>query len=295
MLDFSEVNDTEATAMSVKALARISPQSNLLPRAARWLVGNRRNAYYWDSTKQTAFAIYGLVDYVKVSKELSPDYTVEVYLNGQQLATKRVTSADSTAWQAMVFERKGDALSRSNQIRFVKRGPGALYVSASLSYFTREENVAPQESGELKLTREYLRLRLTEKSGSTSWSVEPLNGDIRSGDLIVSRLHVQGARASYLMVEDPIPAGCEQVEQASGIDLSYATGRWCDWYSSREFRDQRTVFFLDEFRGNVTFQYAMRVEVPGDFRIAPARAELMYRPAIQSNTASGKMTILDKK
>ena len=33
---------TEATALSFKALARISPQSPLLPKAARWLVANRR-------------------------------------------------------------------------------------------------------------------------------------------------------------------------------------------------------------------------------------------------------------
>src|SRR5262249_29306289 len=62
-------NDTEATALSVKALARINPQSSLLAKGARWLVSTRRNGYYWDSTKQTAFAIFGLTDYVKVSKE----------------------------------------------------------------------------------------------------------------------------------------------------------------------------------------------------------------------------------
>src|SRR2546429_4193147 len=55
--------------------------SDLLPKAARWLVKNRRNGYYWLSTKETAFAIYGLTDYLKVSKELSPDYSFEIYLN----------------------------------------------------------------------------------------------------------------------------------------------------------------------------------------------------------------------
>jgi hypothetical protein len=98
-----------------------------------------------------------------------------------------------------------------------------------------------------------------------------------------------------MMIEDPIPAGCEQVQQASGIDLGYATRNWCDWYNQREFRDQRTVFFLDDFSGDRTFQYAMRVQVPGEFRIAPARVEMMYRPAVQSNTSSSSIKILDKK
>ena len=295
MLDFSDTNDIEATALSLKALARILPQSPVLAKVARWLVSNRRNGYYWDSTKQTAFAIHGLVDYVKVSNELSPDYTVEVYLNGQQVVSQRVTSAEATSAQAFVVERKATDVARTSQVRVVKRGSGVLYFSTALAYFTREDEVAANSSQELSLTREYLRLRITESGGSASWKVEPLTGEVRSGDLIVSRLRVRGARGQYLMVEDPIPAGCEQVEQASGIDLGYTTQRWCDWYSSREFRDNRTVFFDDYFDGDVTFQYAMRVEVPGDFRVTPARAELMYRPAVQANTASGRMVILDKK
>ena len=49
------------------------------------------------------------------------------------------------------------------------------------------------------------------------------------------------------------------------------------------------------FSGKATFQYAMRVEVPGEFKIAPARAELMYQPTVQANTGSDRMRILDKK
>ncbi|HET7113981.1 MAG TPA: hypothetical protein VFI57_10070, partial [Pyrinomonadaceae bacterium] len=67
-----------------------------------------------------------------------------------------------------------------------------------------------------------------------------------------------------------------------------------DWYSSREFRDRRTVFFLDSFDGDVMFQYAIRVQVPGDFVVAPARAELMYRPETNANTASGRFSFNDR-
>ena len=131
--------------------------------------------------------------------------------------------------------------------------------------------------------------------GSSSWKIEPLSGELRSGDLIVARLRVEGARAQYLMIEDPIPAGAEQVGRVSGISLSYADKDWTDWYSQREFRDNRTVFFADYFDGKATFQYALRVEVPGEFRVAPARAELMYQPTVQSNTGNARLRILDKK
>jgi uncharacterized protein YfaS (alpha-2-macroglobulin family) len=288
--------DSEATALSLKALAQINSGSSLLPKAARWLVKNRQNGYYWLSTKETAFAIYGLTDYLKVSHELSPDYSFEVYLNGEKVAGQHIGASDATNAQTISIAKKGNELASSNQIRIVKHGKGALYVSSALEYFTADENVAPNSAGGLKITREYLRLHVTENEGEkASWKIEPLTGELRSGDMIVVRLHLSGPRAQYVMIEDPIPAGAEQVAQVSGIYLNYNLDQWCDWYSNREFRDNRTVIFENYFKGDATFQYAMRVEVPGEFKIAPARAELMYQPTVQANTSNDRLRILDKK
>ena len=288
--------DVEATALSLKALSQIDPGSALLPKAARWLVKNRRNGYYWLSTKETAFAIYGLTDYLRVSKELSPDYSFEIYLNGKKVAGQHIGSSDATSAQTISISKKGNELGPSNQIRIVKHGKGALYVSSALEYFTADENVAANSAGGLKITREYLRLRVTDnEDGKASWKIEPLNGELRSGDMIVVRLRLTGPRAQYVMIEDPIPAGAEQVAQVSGIYLNYNLDQWSDWYSNREFRDNRTVIFKDYFNGDSTFQYAMRVEVPGEFKIAPARAELMYQPTVQANTSNDRLRILDKK
>jgi uncharacterized protein YfaS (alpha-2-macroglobulin family) len=98
-----------------------------------------------------------------------------------------------------------------------------------------------------------------------------------------------------MMIEDPIPAGCEQLDRISGLNLDYSDGKWSDWYSAREFRDQKTLIFLNYFSGSDTFQYALTVQEPGDFRAGPARAELMYAPTVQANTGSAKMSIMDKK
>jgi uncharacterized protein YfaS (alpha-2-macroglobulin family) len=121
-----------------------------------------------------------------------------------------------------------------------------------------------------------------------------LTGEINSGDLIVVKLRLTGKPRRHLMLEDPIPAGAEQLESVGNLDLDYNSEGWSDWYSSREFRDQRTVFFLDSFDGDATFQYALRIQVPGDFVVAPARAELMYRPEIYANTASGRLSFRDR-
>jgi uncharacterized protein YfaS (alpha-2-macroglobulin family) len=287
--------DAEATALSLKALSRINPGSQLLSGAARWLVQNRRNGYYWLSTKETAFAIYGLTDYLKVSKELSPDYTFEVYLNGVKVAGQHVGADEAINAQTVTVWKKGGEVGPSNQIRIVKRGTGALYVSSALEYFTADENVAAQSEGGLKITREYLRLRVSEdENEKASWKIEPLTGELRSGDMIVARLRLTGPRAQYVMIEDPIPAGAEQVARVSGIYLNHSLGQWTDWYSNREFRDNRTAIFLNYFDGDAMLQYAMRVEVPGEFKVAPARAELMYQPTVQANTTNDRLRILDK-
>jgi uncharacterized protein YfaS (alpha-2-macroglobulin family) len=294
MLDFAETNDTEATALSLKALARIKPDSQILPKVARWLVSNRHSGYYWDSTKDTAFAILGLIDYLKVSHELSPDYDLEVYLNGENVLTQHVSPA--AASQTFTVYRKAGEVSGNNEVRVVKRGKGMVYFSSSLDYYTGEEDVAARGSADLNLTREYLRLQVVEDGYQLKWKTEPLTGEIHSGDVLVVRLKLSGAKARHLMIEDPIPAGAEQVENVGNLNLDYTSGHdWTDWYSSREFRDNRTVFFLDYFDGQATFQYAMRVQVPGQFRVAPARAELMYRVSTQSNTASGKLGFLERK
>src|SRR5947199_2905399 len=118
--------DPEATALSLKALAQIDPGNALLPKVARWLVKNRQNGYYWLSTKETAFAIYGLTDYLKVSRELAPDYSFEVYLNGEKVAGQHVGAGEASNAQTFTIAKKGNEVGGSNQIRIVKHGKGAL-------------------------------------------------------------------------------------------------------------------------------------------------------------------------
>ena len=278
----------EGTALSLKALARIKPESPLLPLAARWLVSERRNGYYWSSTKDTAFAIFGLIDYLKVSRELTPSYTLEVYLNGENVLAQNVRDA-----QTFVINRKGGAVGETNHIRVVKRGKGSLYFAGNVEYYTQDEYVNAYGTTDLEVTREYRRLTVGQDGYKLKWTTSPLSGEIRSGDLIVVQLRLRGKKARYLMLEDPIPSGAEQLESVGNLNLDYTDSGWSDWYSSREFRDRRTVFFFDQFDGDVKVQYAMRVQVPGDFVVAPARAELMYEPTVYANTATRQFQFLD--
>jgi uncharacterized protein YfaS (alpha-2-macroglobulin family) len=292
ILDFTDNDQTEGTALSLKALSRIKPDSSLLPFAARWLVSDRENGAYWNSTKDTAFAIFGLIDYVKISHEQSPAYDLEIYVNGETVLTEHVSETNSA--QVFEFKRKGGLIGETNQIRVVKRGKGTLYFTSSIDYYTNDENIAAQSTSDLTVTREYKRLKVEPDGYKLKWTTTPLTGEIQSGDVIVVKLHVTGKAARHLMLEDPIPSGAEQIEAVGNLNLSYGESNWTDWYSSREFRDRRTVFFLDRFDGDATFQYAMRVQIPGEFVVAPARAELMYRSATHANTSSQRFSFMER-
>ena len=177
MLDFSSDNSFETTAYALKALANLDPKSDLLPRAARWLMEHRSDGYYWDSTEQTATAIYGLIDYLKISGELKPNYTLSVYLNGQKLADRNITEKDVANPLPIVLTAAAPQVhAGANEVRIVKSGAGVLYWSASASYFSREPKPAPAGSYALNVVREYFKLVPERQDNRIVYSEQPLGG-----------------------------------------------------------------------------------------------------------------------
>ena len=82
--------DREPTRRCCAPMCAVYPDGDLAPMIVKWMVNNRRGNH-WDSTKQTALAVYTLADYVRVKKELAPDYTITVDLDGRAQRSYRVT------------------------------------------------------------------------------------------------------------------------------------------------------------------------------------------------------------
>ncbi len=221
MLDFSSDNSFETTAYALKALANLDPKSDLLPRAARWLMEHRSDGYYWDSTEQTATAIYGLIDYLKISGELKPNYTLSVYLNGQKLADRNITEKDVANPLPIVLTAAAPQVhAGANEVRIVKSGAGVLYWSASASFFSREPKPAPAGSYALNVVREYFKLAPERLDNRIVYSEQPLAGPVQTGDVIEVRLTVSATQdEQYLQIEDPIPAGFDFIEQEGLYEL----------------------------------------------------------------------------
>ena len=114
-----------------------------------------------------------------------------------------------------------------------------------------------------------------------------------SGDEIEVTLTVDSDQPRrYLMVEDPLPAGCEPVRTAPRRWYGRA---WNNWYAHKEFRDEKVDIAVTYISGTRTVSYRMRAEAPGMFKVLPARVWNMYRPGEGANSAGTALGIRDSK
>ncbi len=280
MLDFETDASPEATAFAAKFLAKVNPDSPLLPKAAFWLVSHRNEGYWWDSTKQTAFVVYGLIDFLKQSGELKPNFLVDVLVNDKLVVTKRFSEGDALSPSAAKLQLSGVQLSQNNRVVIRKRGQGRLYWSLRGDYYSDEKKLTNAGSFNLTLAREYFTLSPVKQGDVIRYKLEPLRGPVQSGDTLAVRLTVTGSDWKYMMVEDPIPAGTEFIEHDNLYDLTEKPSWWNWWYTRREFHDDRATFFQTYFsRGAQEYVYLLKVVNPGVFRVSPAKVEPMYQPS----------------
>lgn len=272
-------NDTsvEATAFAVKALVARDGKNPLLERAVRWLLLNRRSGWYWSSTKQTAMVLYGLLDYMRARGESASPFSVDVTVNGQAAGSHTFSAADIASPDPVVIRAAGRA--GANEVRLVKRGGGALYWSAIAQYFDTRAPIERTGSRRLALVRRYFSLTPVQKNGRLVYRESPFSGATRTGDLLLVRLSAAGSTDwRYLMLEDPLPAGAEPVQQDEGYEMERPDVK--RWYGSRrEFHDDRAVFFQDRFdQGRYDYEYLLKVMTPGRFKALPAQISAMYVP-----------------
>lgn len=294
MLDFSSDNSFEATAYALKALSALDPKSDLLPKAARWLIDRRSDGYYWDSTEQTATAIFGLLDYLKVSGELKPSYTLQVFVNGQKLTERQVTEKDvQNPLPITVTAGAGQLHPGANDVRITKTGPGVLYWSAFTTYFEQKPATPPVGAARLNILRQYFKLTPENEGGHIEYTEQPVEGPVKTGDVVEVRLTVSTTSdEQYLQIEDPIPAGFEFVEQEGLYELKQKPSWWDFYYTQREFHDDRAALFSTTFaRGQGQFHYLLKAVEPGVYQANPARVLPMYEPARQASTSSATLTI----
>jgi uncharacterized protein YfaS (alpha-2-macroglobulin family) len=292
MLDADYTNDSEATAYVVRLLSRVDPGSALLGGAAQWLMLQRTGGVWWDSTEQTAMVLFGLADYLAASHELDSDFTAEVLVNGRSMGQHHFTAADAQSGAALLVDVSAQLAVGGNDVQIVRRGGnGRIYWSARGTYYSTDKKDVQAGTISLNLTRDYYRLQPVQKDGKVVYSLQPLHGTAQIGDVLAVHEAISGTPMRYLLLEDPIPAGAEFIQNEESYPIDQRPYGWMDWFTRREFHDDHAAFFASDFTGRQEIFYLIRVVNPGNFQISPASVQPMYQPGIQATSDAQQLQV----
>jgi hypothetical protein len=294
----------ESNAYYLKLLARTQPNSDKAARLAKFLVNNRKQGYYWQSTRDTAVVIEALADYMLASKEHAPDMKVSIYMDNNLIKTVAINKDNLFSFDNRVVLQGKHLSGGAHSIRIEKTGKGSLYYNAYLQYFTLEDDI--QHAGlEIKVDRKIYKLQRIEAkqaaAGSHGQAVQqtvekyeriPLANlaAVRSGDLVEIDLTIDSKNDyEYVIIDDMKAAGFEPMEVRSGYDGN-------PLHAYVEYRDERVSYFAQQLpRGKHTVRYRLRAEIPGQFSALPTRVWAMYAPELRANADEIKLIVNEMK
>ncbi len=308
--DYWNMNtDVRTTAIVLWAMSRLDPENDLLPNVVRWLMAVREEGH-WESTQVTAWSLLGLTEYMRASGELRGDMSYSVYLNGQEWATGQVTEENIDEGQELQVSIARLLADEANRLVIQRQeagpdqtGEGQLYYSAQLRYYLPVERVQALDRG-IVVARQY----------SPVDSPGEFVDSAQVGDVIQVKLTlIAPTDLYYVVVEDPLPAGCEGVDMSlkttsvvgQAPELRNLTAEeenvwlrrygWGSWFFSQtELRDERAVLFATYLpRGTYEYVYNIRASVPGEFMVIPTTAYQMYWPEVFGRSDGARFTVRD--
>lgn len=296
-------SEVEAHAWFLKLLTAAKPKDPDTRGLVKYLVNNRKHASYWESTRDTAFAIEAIAGYFKASGEDAPEMEVEVLVDGKSLKKISINRDNLFSFDGTVVLSGTEVTTGKHDIELRRTGHGTLYANAYLQVFTLEDKF--RAAGlEVKVARHISKLIPLEKETEVPdangtivkqnverFRKEPLkDGDkVKSGDRIEVELVLESKNDyEYLIFSDAKAAGFEALQALSGYI------RQNDGFSAyMEPRDQTVDFFIRALpRGTHTIRYQLRAETPGTFKALPATAEAMYAPELRANSEDIRLQIL---
>ncbi|MEI6501139.1 MAG: alpha-2-macroglobulin family protein, partial [Armatimonadota bacterium] len=269
-------NNVEVTSQVLSMLLTLKPDSTNIVPAVRWLMA-ARDGKQWSSTKDTAAAVLALTQYLQQSKELQPSFTARVFSGDKLIQELKFAPKDAFADPVKVNISALDLKPGDNALRIEKDGTGNVYWAARLSYLTPSAQVVPVAKG-IEVERKY---RVPAVDPSAAGTLDP--GSVVYVDVTIRN----SENLRYALLQEPIPAGCEVVEGEDDYQPEIALDR-------REVWDNKLVLYFDYLHaGERTFSYILRTEAPGNYRILPTSAELMYFPEVRGNGKPVRVKIAD--
>ncbi|MES2997013.1 MAG: MG2 domain-containing protein [Verrucomicrobiota bacterium] len=295
-------SEVETHAWFLKLLAAAKPKDAVTRDLVKYLVNNRKHGTYWNSTRDSAYAIEAIASYIKASGENDPEMDVRVTVDGSEVHAVKITKENLFDFNGTVTLAGADVKPGKHVVVLEKSGKGTLYANAYLEVFTLEDKL--RAAGlEVKVNRKVWKLIEHDKETETvdsgglvvkqqgeRFKREPLadGATVKSGDRIEVELILESKNDyEYLIFSDKKAAGFEALDALSG----YISGDG-GFSVYREPRDKSVDFFIRVLpRGTHTIRYQLRAETPGVFKALPATAEAMYARELRGNSEDIKLGV----
>jgi len=246
-----------------------------------------RTGECWESTRQTAVAVAALLDYLKKRRWALPRGNLTATLNGGRHSIK-VEPTQVCQRDLILRINIEEVIKGGGALTLQFDGSGTVYYSAMLNCLKRISTQTRYiASSCITVTRHY-KLVTYGEGGREYLSEFAGRLKCHQGSILRCTLTVSSSKPlKYLLIEEPIPAGCEVIESG---ELERSEWDW--WYAERDVRDERVVFFVREMPpGKRQLSYMLRVECNGNFTILPTTVSAMYEPAIISRGSPHTLTV----
>jgi uncharacterized protein YfaS (alpha-2-macroglobulin family) len=301
-------SDRRADGVILDALIGDQPQSDLIPKLVRGLLGGRRHGY-WTNTEENVFILLALDRYFNTYEHTTPDFVARVWL-GNSYAGEQAFKGRSVDRQQLnlpmplLIERTAKAPAN---LTIDKTGAGRLYYRIGTRYAPSNLKLAAADYG-FQIERKYEAI-----DDPADVQLEP-DGTwvIKAGARVRVRVTMSNpARRYHVALVDPLPAGLEPLnpelattegvpEESSETRINHGGRGIYDyywywrgtWYEHQNLRDERVEAFTTMlWEGVHEYTYFARATTPGVFIVPPSKAEEMYEPETFGRGHSDKVRI----
>jgi len=283
---------SESTALALTAYMTVRPNDPIVPRIVRYLMV-RRKGQMWDSTRDTAYCLVGLTQYLMKTHELAGKFDAKIIVENRVVRAVHIDPMNPDLQSVTVSIPLSSMHSGPNTVRVEKAGTGTCFTTVNLDATEIQPTIAASEPVPgLRVERKYFRMEARKLEDGTMMLL-PTKRSVtwaESGDILRVELTVTSNKPRrFIMIEDPIPSNC-RVTDREELDEGEEWGFWWDRFV---IRDEKVAFFVHNLQeGKQTLVYTMRAEGLGIAHALPTSLSNMYD---LNERASGAESILEVK
>lgn len=300
---FTRGSPIYTTSIVSYALAQLSPASQTLSNAVRYLAAHRNASGLWNLGHDNAWAIIALNEAMLGIGDLRADFGFSAALNGSPLTSGDIAGIQIEPVTATVPLEFLSANTPNLLTIQREDGLGRLYYNAALHVNRPVQDVRPLDNG-MRIDRVFCN------AASRTRGCAPLSSvQLASAQTITAQLTLVLPHDSYyVMVEDFIPAGMEILNRnlktsQLGVDETevqvqfdekdpFAEG-WGWWlFNEPQIRDDSILFSANFLpAGTYVLTYTLIPLQAGEYRVLPAHAWQAFFPEVQGTSAGAVFEI----